>query len=476
MLWSRYNTLFHSERFGYFLYNALTNTLIELDEAHYTSLKGFRAHQSFSGAEDGSGFFSLLFENKILIETGEETRLLLAREYKRNAICFDTSHLGLTICPTLQCNFLCPYCFEHDQKGSSMMTSETAERLLYFIKSYKEVRHLSITWYGGEPLLAFDIIGRITKNIKALDIDFEGAGMVTNGYLLNSEKIAQLDELKVNFIQITLDGPEKVHDTRRVLAKGGPTFQTILSNVDALMNSTYKGFCAIRINVDKRNYNQFVELRASLLERFKGKNLSVHAGRVDTSINHTYNHACSLDLHEWTKFIFDVHHKSGQPPVGGFYPPDNLVGICVATTHQAFVVGPEGELYKCWEDVGKPEMIIGTIHQDESVANPELRALYSIGTDAYRDQECRKCAVLPICGGGCANKRLRTKQFGEKGPEFCSPYKEDLTNYLEAYIDAFKGREICDAVLSPGLKKQDERGYRLISPEKKKDENSRNPA
>ena len=30
MNWSRYNTLFHSERFGYFLYNSLINKLHEL--------------------------------------------------------------------------------------------------------------------------------------------------------------------------------------------------------------------------------------------------------------------------------------------------------------------------------------------------------------------------------------------------------------------------------------------------------------
>ncbi len=468
MLWSSYNTLFQSPRFGGFLYNALTNTLLELDHAHYEAMELFRDHNVEPDAARESDFLTLLRHNKVMVESGEESRLLLARQYQRHSLCFDTSRLGLTLCPTLQCNFRCPYCFEHSQSDSNAMSPESVERLISFIKSYKDIRHLSIAWYGGEPLLAFDIICDITEKIKALGVDFEGAGMVTNGYLLDSEKIARLNDLKINSIQITLDGPEEVHDTRRVLAGGGPTFQRILANVDALMNSNYEGTCAIRVNIDKTNQDQFFALRAALRERFKGKKLTVYAGHVNTSIDHHYDHNCSLDLQEWTEFTFNTHRQGGHQARGGFYPSGNLDSICVATTHQGFVVGPEGELYQCWEDVGKPDMVIGTVHEEEPITNPALQASYSIGTDAYNDPDCRECHVLPICGGGCANKRLRAKQFGEKGVEFCSPFRDNLTHHLEAYIDAFRSKEICASVLSAGSENKETRGYRDISPEKKR--------
>ncbi len=470
MLWSRYNTLFQSPRFGCFLYNALTNTLLELDLAHYEALELFRDGKGsieVDAVNDGN-FLTLLRRNKVLVESGEESRLLLARQYQRHALCFDTSRLGLTICPTLQCNFRCPYCFEHSQKDSTVMTPESVERLIDFIKSYKDIRHLSIAWYGGEPLMAFDVICDITEKIKALSLDFEGVGMVTNGYLLDQQKISQLNQLNINSIQITLDGPEEVHDTRRVLAGGGATFQRILANVDALMNSDYEGSCAIRVNVDKYNAEHFFALRKALLERFKGKKLSVYAGHVNTSINHAYDHSSSLGLQEWTDFTFEMHHKGGHNPAGGFFPSGNLDSICVATTHHGFVIGPGGEIYQCWEDVGKSQMVIGNINNEKPITNPELQAQYSIGTDAYNDNDCLECNVLPICGGGCANKRLRSKQFGEKGIEFCSPYKENLTSFLEEYIDAFRSKEICASVLNPGMQRESRKGFWDISPEKKK--------
>jgi uncharacterized protein len=75
---------------------------------------------------------------------------------------------------------------------------------------------------------------------------------------------------------------------------------------------------------------------------------------------------------------------------------------------------------------------------------------------------------LPICGGGCANKRLRRKQFGEADVEFCSPYKDNLISYLEGYIDNFLSREICAALLDPASQKTDSKGYRVVSPAKNK--------
>lgn len=464
MIWSRYNTLFHSKRFGYFLYNALSNTLLEIDETHYSTLEGFRDRGIDSQSFD-NGFLSLLLECKMLITEGEESRLLLTRQYQRNTQCFETSRLGLTICPTLQCNFRCPYCFEHSQKDSTVMTHETIMRLLTFIKSYKEIRHISLAWYGGEPLMAFDVIRDITERVKSLCLDFEGAALITNGYLLDKGKCNLLNDLKIQSIQITFDGPEDVHNIRRFLAGGKPTFQHILANVDALMDSSYEGSCDIRVNIDKHNIEWFPELHASLLERFKGKKLFIYAGHVHTSLGHSYDYSCSLGLQEWTDFTFDMYRRGGLMPTGNFYPASNIDSGCVSTTHNKFVIGPKGELYKCWEDVGKPEMIIGNLHKDEPVTNPELRAQYSIGTDAYRDPECIVCSVLPICGGGCANKRLRAKQFGEGGFEFCSPYKKNLILYLEGYIDSFLSKEICTAVLSSVRKKPDNNGYRVISPE-----------
>lgn len=465
MHWSRYNTLFHSQRFGYFLYNALSNTFFELDEPHYRYLEQLQNNPLLSDPDFDDQFLLLLQENKILVEEGEEKKLLMIRQYKRNALCYDTTRLRLTICPTLGCNFRCTYCFEHTQHSTTVMSPETVAQLITFINSFKNTRHLSIAWYGGEPTLAFDVIRDITQRIKELDIIFDDAGLVTNAYLLHNDIISQLNDLNIRTIQITLDGPEEVHDTRRVLAGRQPTFQRIMDNIDALMNSSYEGSCSIRVNVDKNNLHRFLDVRTSLLKRFKGKQLSVYAGHVNTAQDHTYDHSCSLCAEEWSDFTIGLYRNNGLAPRGGFYPDNNAFSICVANNSNGFVIGPEGELYKCWEDVGKQEMVIGSIFKDEPVTNPELLALYSVGTDPHLDAECLECRVMPICRGGCANKRLRVKHFHEEGLEFCSPYKDNLVTYLEEYYDEFLTKEICKDVLNPGSRVKSGKGYRMVQPE-----------
>jgi uncharacterized protein len=464
LVWSRYNKLVHSPRLGHFLYNALSNSLFELDSVHYRSLE--RCRDLGTDWESISPeFLAVLRQNYVITTKGEEQRVLLSYKYRRDTKNFDSSRLGLTICPTLKCNFRCPYCFEHSQGDPRLMSPQTIDLLIDFIKSYRDVRHLALTWYGGEPLMGFDVICTVTRRLKSLDLNFEGASLITNGYFMDQRKCALFNDLQIHSVQVTLDGPEAIHDKRRFLAGGGPTFRHIMANLETLLDSSYKGSCEIRVNIDRENADAFQELQDSLLERFRDKNVIIYAARVTPADG--YDSARLLDLREWTDFNYRVFQSSGVVPISNFYPSVNLDSVCVATTHNRFVVGPRGELYKCWEDVGNPAREIGDLHKANPITNSELRAQYSSGTDAYSDPECLECAVLPICGGGCANKRLRVKHFDEPGLQYCSPFKDNLVQYLEAYIDIFMNREMCVAILGSGQQETPARGYRKISPEAK---------
>ena len=456
--------LFRSERFGHFLYSALSNAFIELDEFHYRCVEELRRSSEFSKPDAEDEFLFLLRQKKILVEEGEEEQALMERHYRRNGLSFDNAHLVLSICPTLRCNFRCSYCFQDSQQSTTVMSADTVERLISFIRNFKHARSLSITWYGGEPTMAFGVIGLITRRIKELDILFEDAGLVTNGYLLGDDKIKQLNDLNIKTVQITLDGPEEVHDSRRVLVTGGPTHQRIMKNVDALMSSDYQGGCRIRINVDRRNLSGFFELRARLLDRFEGKNLCVYAGCIDTAGGRKPDRKCNFCAQEWVDFTIRQYREIGVAHRGEIYPAGSVLNICSANSRNGFVVGPDGELYKCWEDVGKADMVIGTIYKDDFITNRELVVRYSVGSDPYLDAKCRECKVLPICGGGCANKRLRAKYFHEEGLEFCSLYKDSIVTYLMEYYDVFLAKEMCRRVLAGGAVTRDERGYRLVHP------------
>jgi uncharacterized protein len=473
--WSRYNTLFRSDKFGRFLYNALSGVMLELDEHHYKLAQSLHDGESISPSGNDEEYFELLEGKKILSTREDELQQLMKLHYRRNVACFSTTYFGLTICPTLACNFTCPYCFEKSQDDSTIMSTKTINALLAFIKKHQDAKHLSVCWYGGEPTLGFDVIKTLTKRFIELYPDYDNSGLVTNAYLLDHEKIDQLDELKIKSVQITLDGTEQTHNRRRMLKNGEPTYTQILRNIDLLMDSAWKGNCAIRVNVDRTNQHEYTALHTELQERYKGKQLTVYPGHVNTFHNYMYEQKRCLSNSEWVEFIIGGYKKEGTVLLDGFYPRSGTQNTCVATSYYGYVIGPKGELYKCWEDVGIERMAIGSLHDKNQVVNQELVARYSISTDPFKDRECIECTVFPICGGGCVRKRLLSQQFGEIGIEYCSLFKESLQSYLEAYLDALHTKEICAAVLGISTSPSKAKGYSIVHPDITQEEDVKNP-
>ena len=118
-------------------------------------------------------------------------------------------------------------------------------------------------------------------------------------------------------------------------------------------------------------------------------------------------------------------------------------------------------LYKCWNDVGHEDRIVGSVFEEDYISNPQLVAMYSTGIDPHLDPECRECWCLPICSGGCANTRLQKNYFNKETYD-CSRYKSHLIPFLEAYYDLFMTKEICNFYLKQEGDLSCRNGYRLV--------------
>ena len=55
----------------------------------------------------------------------------------------------------------------------------------------------------------------------------------------------------------------------------------------------------------------------------------------------------------------------------------------------SMLIGSQGEIYKCYEDLGNKELIVGNINDPKVWSKYELIAQYSVGIDHYNDPECR---------------------------------------------------------------------------------------
>ncbi|MCW8796570.1 MAG: SPASM domain-containing protein [Chlorobium sp.] len=455
--WSQYNTLFRSERFGCFLYNAMSNCLLELDQAHYDYLRQLENNPGHAEEGIGDAFFELLREKHVLVEEEENEKLLMIKQYQRNCNCYGQQNLSLTICPTLACNFDCSYCFENSQHDTTVMSDETIDNLMKFITERAGSGKVSLIWYGGEPTLAFDAIETVTRRIFDDGPELESAQLVSNGFLLDKKNPDLFNDLKISNIQITLDGPQAMHDRRRKLLNGGTTYDRIIRNIDRLMDSSYNGSCDIRVNIDKRNMDFFIPLREQISDRYPKKKISVHASKLKTT------QPWGLSESEWITYCIKLYYDHGILTKSMFYPHSNETGLCVAHFNNMYVIGPSGELYKCWEDVGIPEMTIGNVNSKSPITKHHIQAQYTIATDQYAHEECKACSFLPICSEICPKTWLDARKNSvNKHDAYCTHYKTHLSECMDVFYDIYLTAETGKKLLNKPVTPLEAYGYRII--------------
>lgn len=176
------------------------------------------------------------------------------------------SYLHLVIYVTNACNSSCVYCPQ--EKNPLFFNDEDIERIIKYVSNeINGIKHLNVEWFGGEPLLCFDTIKKLSRAFLAMCITHNvsySAGMITNATLLSAEVFHKLTQYQVVNYQITIDGLEKIHNIQRPLNNGKNSFKAIIENLCQIRDETKKSNVkiAIRINVSKLiypNLNEFFE-------------------------------------------------------------------------------------------------------------------------------------------------------------------------------------------------------------------------
>lgn len=303
------------------------------------------------------------------------------------------------------------------------MSDETADKLVEFVKNQINAKYLNITWFGGEPLLYPKRIDYLLERFEKLEnIKLQAHSIVTNGTLIDDYVISIFKKYPLTGIQITLDGNRESHNSKRFYNSGKGTFDEILNNMDIFSKECPDTPISVRVNVDNSNRDEYVDVVKVISERFNGRKISCYPGILRA------NKGCesgtfftSKDYLEFCK-ILRAHKLESN------YPVSSQKGCC-ATCVASHVVGPKGELYRCWEHVGKPDKEIGTIYSDY-VSNKKLFNAFILDADCLEDEKCVNCCLLPICSGGCANQRVSNMLYGDSN-NLCCVYKSDNESALE---------------------------------------------
>ena len=376
-----------------------------------------------------SDIWNGLKDNKFIIP--EDFDELSYIEYKNNLKKFNTEIFNLTILPSRACNFKCTYCFE-DQINKIMDKKDVEETKLFFHSALSKYnpKAVNVIWYGGEPLLAMDIIKELSlffiEQTDKKSIPYK-ANIITNGYLLNEDIAKTLVELQVKSIQITLDGPEDIHNKKRLSKDGNPTFQRI-KNAIILASKTFERV-DVRIHIDRESAQRIDEL---LNEPWlQSKNIHLHAGYLrDFSDTSCGIKSSMLKPQEFTLAEEKIMQKNRERQNIKFDPthyiPTPRWSYCGANYEGNWIIGPGPYVYKCASavDIGDE---VGYLKNGQVIMKPKL--LEWMNYTPLKDPTCRKCKYLPICMGGCITVRKRYPSPQAAG--ICDYWKAYTRNYLE---------------------------------------------
>ncbi len=399
--------------------------------------------ETFEQLQNGSNENLELVANGYLVDPVQEKKLF-REKYLRFLDDREKDEIQIFFVTNYACNFDCSYCYQAGYEQLPVaLSKEVTDAFFDYILSEFSGRKKYITLFGGEPFLNAP---RHKENIeyiirKAASYDMEIAA-VTNGYHL-AEYMDILKAGKIREIQVTLDGTSEIHDQRRYLKGGGPTFERIVRGVDLLVENNIP--VNLRMVVDKQNIGNLPDLAQFAIDKgwtafplFKtqlGRNYELHECQANQPKLYS-----RLELYQ---DLYDLLKK--YPHISEFHKPAfsvskflfeqgelpaPLFDACTGTkTEWAFDF--TGNVYACTATVGKNGESLGTFYPEvsknkEAVEEWQERDVLSI-------PKCKTCNLNLICGGGCAS--MAKNYNGTLNSHDCRPVTELLELGIAHYFN-----------------------------------------
>lgn len=389
-----------------------------------------------------------------LVPEGTDENDLVHRSYLEK---YNEEHLGLIILPTEECNFRCVYCYESFLRGE--MAEDIREGIRRFVAKQSRLKSLEIHWFGGEPLLAPNVVIKLSEWFDHYaaehGINYHGS-ITTNGSLLTPTVADAILQYGVRRFQITLDGERDEHNKRRILNGGGDTFDQIIENLRYLKNTNEPFLVSLRHNFDPESVERAESFVDMLKTEFGGDPrfaLDFHpiarlGGANDTdatlcegsTVMQQFIRTKSLAIEAGFRGTFQLEQM--QP--NGY--------TCYASDPRNFIIGSDGRLYKCTVELDYHDRnVVGQLHPDGTMTlDWRKMALWVETNGRHEGMKCNSCFFSPTCHGAVC-----PKDWLDHGDCECPPHKVTIRQVLPLMVK--EARLPTPPDLSPGV--QCARGY-----------------
>lgn len=364
------------------------------------------------------------------------------------ALCLNVAH---------DCNLRCDYCFAStgDFKGArELMPLDVAKSAVDFLlQNSKHRRQLEIDFFGGEPLMNWDVVRQTVEYAKA---EAAKLGKVfrftitTNGLGLTPAIEEFINEHMYNVV-LSIDGRKEVNDRiRRTVSNNGSVYEIIIPRFQRLVQNRGDKSYFVRGTFTAHNldFSQDVEHLHDLgfdqisMEPVVADPTEEYALREDhlPRVLQEYERLAELYLERQRQgrafnfFHFNVELKKGPC----IY---KRISGCGAG-YEYLAVAPSGEIFPCHQFVGEPEYVLGTVWSGLEKADV---------SDAFKDSHvlnkpiCRSCWAKYFCSGGCEKHNIQYSGSRDVPEEMaCEMEKKRLecSFYIQAALSDVETSEI----------------------------------
>jgi uncharacterized protein len=358
----------------------------------------------------------------------------------------------LVLMLTTSCNLACRYCYEDREEGCAPpaagggapreMSPESLRGGVAYLLDHAGVNpKVSVTFFGGEPLLRFPLIqtavgeARRMARERGKEISFS---ITTNGTLLTPEIAGFLKENGVS-VCLSIDGPPEIHDRNRPYASGKGSYGDVARGIELLMKNKDgfpvaarvtlgRGAVDVRKTFDHLRGLGFDEVGFAPASAAEGSSSALTEEELCAVLDRFRELADGYveDVRErrvpafsnMSQILALIHRGDPMP-----YPCGAGIGM--------LAVDPSGAFYPCHRLCGIGDSFGGSV----TGISEETRTRFLDGARRRRESACDVCWAKNFCSGGCYHDAyLRQGDLFAPSVHYCRWIKELFLLGLQTYV------------------------------------------
>ena len=320
------------------------------------------------------------------------------------ALCLHIAH---------DCNLACKYCFagkgEYNGK-KDLMSLEVGKRALDFlIENSGNRRNLEVDFFGGEPLMNFDVVKGIVEYGRSKEKEYDKNfrfTLTTNGILLDDD-VMEFANKEMSNVVLSLDGRKEVNDEMRPTGNGKGSYDLIVPKFQKLAESRDQMNYYVRGTFTHNNLDFSNDVIHYADLGFKQMSMEPVVSEYDEPYAIKEEDLPKI-MEEYDKLAKEYikRRKEGRGFNFFHFMIDLNQGPCVAkrlsgcgSGTEYLAVTPWGDLYPCHQFVGDEKFMLGNVF--DGITKPEICDEFKL-CNVYAKEKCQNCFARYYCSGGCA--------------------------------------------------------------------------